>query len=103
MSDPERAGIDASGVVLATSDDAPTRTGIMDLAHRRACAEYDVPSFDAITSVGDAVWDVKAARDVGYRFIGIGCRDNAARLRQAGAELVFDDFTGGFLEALRGE
>jgi phosphoglycolate phosphatase-like HAD superfamily hydrolase len=45
-----------------------------------------------VVYVGDAVWDVKAARNLGYRFVGIGSGANAERLRREGARRVLADY-----------
>ena len=50
----------------------------------------------------NGVWDAKAARDLGWRFIGIGSGEQADRLRQAGAGMVIPDYrpAEGFLDLL---
>jgi phosphoglycolate phosphatase-like HAD superfamily hydrolase len=48
---------------------------------------------ERVVSIGDGVWDVEVARELGLRFIGINERSRGReRLRQAGAEVVLDDF-----------
>ena len=59
--------------------------------------------FSAVTYVGDGAWDVKAARQLGWNFIGVGAGEAAEQLKRAGAETVIPDFepTKAFLELLR--
>jgi phosphoglycolate phosphatase-like HAD superfamily hydrolase len=46
-----------------------------------------------VTYVGDGVWDLRASRSLGYRFIGVGFYDTGRALRDEGAACVFSDFT----------
>ena len=85
----ERAGIDTIGVALASATDAPTRTAIMRLAAARARRDGD--PFDRTVSVGDGVWDVRAARDLGWPFVGIASGERANALRRAGAAAILPD------------
>ena len=70
-------------IPIASSNDAVSREEIIRIAARRA-AEKHATQFAQFTYVGDGVWDAKAARDLGWRFIGIGSGEQADRLRQAG-------------------
>jgi phosphoglycolate phosphatase-like HAD superfamily hydrolase len=78
-------------IPIASSNDAISREEIMRIEARRA-AEKHATQFARFTYVGDGVWDAKAARDLGWRFIGIGSGEQADRLRQAGAEIVIPDY-----------
>ncbi len=42
---------------------------------------------------GDGLWDYKTCKNLGIRFIGIDYMNNG-KLRNAGANQVFRDFTG---------
>lgn len=86
-----RANLLKPFIPIATSNDAVSRQEIIRIAARRA-AEKHATQFARFTYVGDGVWDAKAARDLGWRFIGIGSGEQADRLRQAGAELVMPDY-----------
>ena len=79
-------GIDPALTPLATSSDAGTRIEILELAVRRA-----PPGHTRIVSIGDGVWDVEAARRLGWPFIGIGTGGRADRLRSAGATVILED------------
>ena len=53
---------------------------------------YGVDGFTRTVSVGDAVWDVRAAARLGLAFVGIGAGEPAARLRADGVSHVVPDF-----------
>ncbi len=96
-----KAGLLNPDLPLASSDDAVSRADIMSIAARRAAGKHRA-RFGTFTYVGDGVWDAKAARELGWRFIGIGSGAQAARLRQAGALTVLPDYrpAGTFLSLL---
>jgi phosphoglycolate phosphatase-like HAD superfamily hydrolase len=64
---------------MATCSDHPRRSEIIRLAAQRAGR----PLSDSIY-IGDGVWDLRACRDLGVRFIGTGSRLHL--LKKAGAE-----------------
>lgn len=86
------AGIDYSNIPMATAEDGPARTSILKAAQSRAEQCHQVRSFARVVSIGDAVWDVRAASDLGLPFVGIGRGTRAERLRSAGARVVLSDF-----------
>jgi phosphoglycolate phosphatase-like HAD superfamily hydrolase len=86
------AGLGERELPLASASDACVREVIMALAVKRAAACWGVPGFRSVVYVGDAVWDVRAARNLGYHFIGIGSAGRAARLRGEGAQCVIADY-----------
>lgn len=65
----EHAGFDLQHVVLASSDDSDERTAIM-----QKCLHALGNSFQRIVYAGDAEWDVRATRELGWHFIGVGPR-----------------------------
>jgi phosphoglycolate phosphatase-like HAD superfamily hydrolase len=79
-------GVDVDATALATSTDAHTRVEILELAVSRAPGRHT-----RVVSIGDGVWDVDAARKLGWPFIGIGTGTRAERLRKAGATVVLPD------------
>jgi phosphoglycolate phosphatase-like HAD superfamily hydrolase len=79
-----RAGLFDDAIPLATYDDAISREQIMRIAADRA-AEQHASGFARITFVGDGLWDLEAARNLGWDFVGIASADRADRLRRAGA------------------
>ena len=96
-----RANLLNAFVPMAGSNDAVSRDEIIGIAARQA-AEKHATQFTKFTYVGDGVWDAKAARDLGWRFIGIGSGEQEDRLRQAGAGMVIPDYrpAEGFLRLL---
>ena len=66
------AGLKVADNIFASSDDAVSREGIMRVAEARARTAYGVDTFDSITYVGDAVWDLNAAQACNYAFVGVG-------------------------------
>jgi phosphoglycolate phosphatase-like HAD superfamily hydrolase len=97
-----RAGLLDPSVPFASSDDALSREQIMRIAADRAAKKYMV-EFSGFTFIGDGVWDVRAARNLGWTFIGIGAGENAERLRRAGADTIIPDYNpiARFLSILR--
>jgi phosphoglycolate phosphatase-like HAD superfamily hydrolase len=87
------AGLDGRDFPLASASDAHAREAIMTLAAERVAASWGVAHFQSIVYVGDAVWDVRAARNLGYHFIGIGSAERAERLRGEGARCVLADYS----------
>ena len=61
------AGFDPGELMLATSDDAPTRTEIM-----RKALESIGASTSAVTYYGDGVWDRQACEELGWAFVPVG-------------------------------
>ena len=89
------AGLKVADTIFASSDDAMSRKGIMQIAEARACSAYSVHKFDSITYVGDAVWDLNAAQACNYSFIGIGVGDAAGQLLHAGVDSLIPSFAVG--------
>jgi phosphoglycolate phosphatase-like HAD superfamily hydrolase len=81
-------GIDPDGVPLASASDAETRPEILRLAARRATGG-EAPA--RVVSVGDGVWDVRAAAALGWPFVGVAAGAGADRLRAAGASTIVPD------------
>jgi phosphoglycolate phosphatase-like HAD superfamily hydrolase len=55
----------------AFADDALSRREIMQRSHQRAYEAYGVSGFDAVTYIGDGVWDARASPSLAYTFIGV--------------------------------
>jgi beta-phosphoglucomutase-like phosphatase (HAD superfamily) len=87
------AGLASPQIPAAFADDAPERTSIMQIAFARAEQTVAGTPFLERTYIGDGVWDSRAARELGFRFIGIA-HDGAKidRLRAEGATDVFPDY-----------
>ena len=63
----ESAGFNIDGIPLATADDAVSRVGIMRHALNGARAEVS-----SIRYFGDAEWDRRACRELGWEFVAVG-------------------------------
>ncbi len=81
----KRCGFMIEGIPVACSSDTPRRVDIISLAASRAGTGVH----DAVY-VGDGVWDLKAAREIGMRFVGVG--EHHDRLREHGASRVLHSF-----------
>lgn len=77
----------------ATSSDAEERPDIIRVAIDRARAHHDVAGFRRVLYVGDGIWDLRAARELGLPFLGVGGDAAAAKLRTAGASDVITDYS----------
>lgn len=87
------AGLDLSSLPAAFADDAHSREAIMHASLRRAAQACSRDSFDSVIYIGDGVWDARASRNLGYRFIGLAHeRARADRLYAEGAQHVFADY-----------
>jgi phosphoglycolate phosphatase-like HAD superfamily hydrolase len=76
----------------ATSSDVEERPDIIRVAIERAQAHHGVDGFRRTLYVGDGIWDLRAARDLGLPFLGVGRDAAAAKLRAAGATEVIADY-----------
>jgi len=84
------SGLEVEGIPIATSDDDRNRKRIMQLAVEKAAQIYACPCFERIIYLGDGPWDLQAAGELGYGFIGIGPR--LQELNEPGAERWHADF-----------
>jgi phosphoglycolate phosphatase-like HAD superfamily hydrolase len=87
------AGLDFQQTPAAFADTAHAREDIMRASFTKAAQSRSRDSFDAVIYVGDGVWDARAARNLGYCFIGIA-REPArtAKLFAEGATHIFNDY-----------
>ncbi len=87
------AGFDLSGIPIATASERYHRSEIIRLAVERTGRDLR----DAVY-VGDGLWDLRATRQLGIPFIGVGAR--IAQLLAEGAEHTLPDYEGGELTGL---
>ena len=88
----EQANIDIEDYPNATADDAVSREEILQIAIEKSLKHYRQKEFEKIVSIGDGVWDVKTAKNLGLDFIGIAGGEHAEGLRKEGAEFIIEDF-----------
>ena len=62
------AGIDISGIPIASSNDHHSRIEIMKIAEQRAIKESRL----SFTYFGDGSWDLKACKELGVNFVLVG-------------------------------
>jgi phosphoglycolate phosphatase-like HAD superfamily hydrolase len=90
------AGLHFPQIPGAFADDAHAREDFMRASLQRVAEKYGREHFDSMVYIGDGVWDVRASRNLGFAFIGIGHKpDRVDRLRGEGADVIFPDFTQG--------
>jgi phosphoglycolate phosphatase-like HAD superfamily hydrolase len=87
----ELSGLDRFDLSLASSDDAISRTKIMQIAAQKTLLNQPKDN-PVITYVGDGTWDLQASQTLNWNFIGIASGVRAAELKQAGAVCILDDF-----------
>lgn len=86
-------GIRHAGVPLASSNDDHSRSEIIKVAIGRAQQQHGVESFERIIYVGDGMWDARASKNLGIRFIGVARNGQAELMRKAGVGDVIEDLT----------
>lgn len=86
------AGLELGGVPAAYAEDGDSREEILLAALARARESCRRENFEKVVSLGDGLWDVRAARNLGFAFVGVGSGERAERLRAAGASHVVEDF-----------
>lgn len=72
-----QAGIPLNSRPLVGSNIRFTREEIVVSAIDRAKSYYQVADFQNIISVGDGIWDLRTARNLGLTFIGIGKKNQS--------------------------
>lgn len=87
----DRAGIVYDQALLEASNNYFTREEIVNSAIAKAKNYFNAPNFERIISLGDGIWDVKTAQNLGIEFIGIGTH-NQEKLKAVGAETHFANF-----------
>jgi len=85
------SGLERFDLPLASSDDAVSRTEIMQIAAQRTLGHHR--THEAVfTYIGDGTWDLQASNELGWRFIGIADGERASQLRLAGASHIRVNF-----------
>ena len=89
----QAAGLDMDGIPAAFGDDGLAREDILTTAQTRAQDAHGQVSFSRVVSIGDATWDVQAARRLALPFIGVRVQRDAVSLERLGVSHVLHDFT----------
>ncbi len=88
-----QAGINHNEKLVVGSNEIYEREGIVKEAIERAKEFYEVNSFDNIISIGDGIWDLKTARNLGLHFIGIGMK-NYMDFKKENIKAHIEDWNG---------
>lgn len=78
--------------IVISSNEIETREELLKAAEQAAKRLFQINNYDNILSCGDALWDVKTAKNAGVPFLGVGT-DNKEKLLQAGVTHHIDDWT----------
>ncbi len=87
------AQIDFDEIPAGFAEDAISREEILRTAMQKSLAQYGQSEFEKIVSLGDGLWDVRAAARLNLPFVGVAVGEKKALLHQAGARHVLEDFT----------
>jgi phosphoglycolate phosphatase-like HAD superfamily hydrolase len=88
----QAAGLPLANFPAAFAEDGPSRESIVRTSIDRASTWYECREFERIVSVGDAVWDIKTARQLNLPFLGVADEPRATLLRKNGARHVVEHF-----------
>lgn len=87
----QSAGFHLHDPTIASSSDADEKQRIMSVSEAKALERAGLKRFESILYFGDGPWDWEAARNLGYRFVGVS---NRQLLQQVPEPFTFiDDFT----------
>ena len=86
---------------IASGAECFTREELIDIAVTKAKSVYGVSNFESVISVGDGIWDLKTASNIGMPFVGVG---NKQVLEQNGVKYWVNDYRDlpGFFSMLAG-
>lgn len=88
----QSAGISFEEKLLVGADEHEERAQIVGKAIEQACNHYKTVSFERTIAVGDGLWDLRTAQQLGLEFIGIG-EEHQDTLLKNGATTIFGDLT----------
>jgi len=77
---------------LVASDNTYEREKIVEQAIKNSAEYWNIPIFERIIAVGDGLWDLVTAKNLGIEFIGVGIA-NEQILTEKGAKIVCKDLT----------
>jgi len=88
----QRSGLPIADLPSAFAEDGPSREAILRAAIERARKRYGVTSFDRVVSVGDGIWDVRAAARSGLPFVGVAGEPTSRALEMEGASHILENY-----------
>ena len=77
--------------LILSADDHFNRAEITKLAIEAVTKKYRINKLEAVTYIGDGLWDLKAAQELNINFIGIDCK-NSGKLNAQGGKNVIKDY-----------
>lgn len=86
----DHAGIQYDRPLVMGSNIIFEREGIIKKAIEAAKEHYKIETFENIISIGDGLWDVKAAQNLGLYFIGIGAKNHQNFIKQKVKSYIHD-------------
>ena len=86
------AQLDVDGIPAAFAEDGLSREAILLSAVSQSLQHYRLDNFAKTVSIGDGLWDVRAAQVLRFSFLGVGRGDSAVKLTRAGAKHVIEGF-----------
>lgn len=89
----EVVGVDPSTAVVVTASEFQTREEIVSKAVSSGQLRFGLDRPARIVSIGDGLWDLKTAQNLGYEFIGVALGAKAEALGKDGSLVV-----GNFLD-----
>lgn len=87
-----QAGIQYDSDLVVGSNTIFSREGIVEQAMEKAKVFYQVDAFDNVIAVGDGIWDLKAASNLGLHFVGIGTK-NYSDFKKEHVKLHIEDWS----------
>ncbi|AOP33220.1 hypothetical protein A0128_04760 [Leptospira tipperaryensis] len=87
----KNARIDIEKYPISTSEDAPDRNGIILETLKKLKSLHSIEEFSEVIYFGDGLWDWRASRELGLKFIGINSMGNDL-LKKNGVPTVFQDY-----------
>ncbi len=89
----KQAEITHNKYLVVSSNTIFEREGIVAEAITRAKQVYNVDAFESIISIGDGLWDLTTASNLGIHFIGIGTK-NSNDFKRNHCKVHIKDWTG---------
>ncbi len=84
-------GVSFKNELLVASDQLQKRESIVKRAISKAKKHYGVTDFYRIISIGDGLWDLKTANNLGLEFVGVGLK-NRGLIEENGCSKWFENF-----------
>lgn len=70
-----QAGLSFDDKLIASSNALYSREEIVKDAIKKAKSYYELDDFEEIISIGDGLWDLRTAKNLGLHFIGVGLKN----------------------------